>query len=304
MHFDLTDLRLFVAVAETNNLTRGAERCHLSAAAVSVRIKNIEEGLGAKLFIRSSHGVTLTAPGQAFVHHARIVLAQLEHLRTDVLDYGRGIKGHLRIVASITAVAEFLPEALGRYLGSHPDVSLDLKECPSPAVVRVVSEGKADLGIVAGPVRTESLEVKPYRSDRLVLVVPRGHLLAGERALKFADTLDFDYVCLPEGTGLYAFLMQHVQDLGRIMKMRVQIGSFDACCRMIEANVGIGVLPLSAASHLAKQMAIQTVHLTDDWAIRKLTLCARNFDLLPNYAKALVEVLIADAAVSPQAPSA
>lgn len=294
MHFDITDLRLFVAVADTNNLTRGAERCHLSAASVSVRIKNIEEDLGTKLFIRSSHGVTLTVPGQAFVHHAKIVLAQLEHLRNDVQDYDRGIKGHLRFVASITAIAEYLPATLGRFLSSHPDVSIDLKERPSSEVVRAVSEGSADLGIVAGPVRTEDLEVKPYRSDRLVLVVPSDHRLAGKHDIKFVDTLAFDYVCLPEGTGLYAFLMQQVQDLGRTIKMRVQIGNFEACCRMIEEHVGIGIIPLSAASRLSKQMAVEIVNLSDDWAVRKLTLCARNFDLLPTFAKKLVEVLMTD----------
>lgn len=294
MHFDITDLRLLVAVAETNNVTRGAERCHLSAASVSVRIKNIEEDLGAKLFIRSSHGVTLTAPGQAFVHHAKIVLAQLEHLRSDVLDYGRGIKGHLRFVASITAIAEYLPAALGRFLATHPDVSIDLKERPSPDVVRAVSEGKADLGIIAGPVRTESLEVRPYRSDRLVLVVPERHPLAGLSTVRFEDTLEFDYVCLPEGTGLYAFLMQQVQNLGRSIRMRVQIGNFEACCRMIEEHVGIGIMPLSAASRLSRQMKVGLVDLADDWAVRKLSLCARNFDHLPSYAKDLVDVLVAD----------
>lgn len=296
MHFDLTDLRLLVAVAETNNLTRGAERCHLSPAAVSVRIKNIEEGIGAKLFTRGSHGVTLTPPGQAFVYHAKIVLAQLQHLRNDVQDYGRGIKGHLRFSASITAIAEFLPAVLGRFLSSHPDVSIDLKERPSPEVVRAVFEGKADLGIVAGPLRTESLEIKPYKSDRLVLVVPNHHRLAGAQSVLFAATLEFDYICLPEGTGLYAFLMQQVQDLGRSMKMRVQIGNFEACCRMIEQNVGIGVIPLSAASRLSGQMAVSIVNLADEWSLRKLTLCARSFDLLPNFAKELVEALIADSA--------
>ncbi|RZT08234.1 DNA-binding transcriptional regulator, LysR family [Duganella sp. CF402] len=294
MHFDMTDLRLFVAVAETNNLTRGAERCHLSPASVSVRIKNIEESLGARLFVRSSQGVTLTAPGQAFVHHARIVLAQLEHLRNDVQEYGRGIKGHLRLVASITAIAEYLPAALGSYLASHPDVSIDLKERPSPEVVRAVCDGKADLGIVAGPVRTESLEVKPYKSDRLVLVVPNGHALAGTHAVRFRDTLDFDYVCLPEGTGLYAFLMQQLTALDRTIKMRVQIGSFEACCRMIEEHVGIGIIPLSAASRLSRQMAVCVVDLADDWAVRQLSLCARNFDLLPAFARELVDVLVAD----------
>jgi DNA-binding transcriptional LysR family regulator len=295
MHVDITDLRLLVAVADANNVTRGAERCHLSAASVSVRIKNIEEQLGAKLFIRSSHGVRLTAPGHAFVHHARIVLAQLDHLRSDVQDYGRGIKGHLRVVASITAIAEYLPAALGRFLGTHPDVSIDLKERPSPDVVRAISEGKAELGIVAGPIRMEPLETRPYRSDRLALVVPEHHPLSGAGAVRFEDTLQFDYVCLPEGTGLYAFLMQQALNAGKNMKVRVQIGNFEACCRMIEEGVGIAVVPLSAASRMSHQMTVSLVDLADDWALRKLSLCARNFDLLPAFAQDLVDALVADA---------
>ncbi|EJN07626.1 LysR substrate-binding domain-containing protein [Herbaspirillum sp. YR522] len=291
MHFDITDLRLLAAIAETNNLTRGAQRCHLSPAAASVRIKNIEQSIGAKLLLRSSQGVTLTAPGQAYVHHARLVMAQLEHLRHDISEYGRGIKGHLRLAASVTAIAEYLPAVMGRFLSSHPDVSIDLRERPSPDVVRAVSEGRADLGIIAGPVRTESLEVRPYRSDRLALVVPHGHALADSQAVHFAQTLAYDYVCLPEGTGLYAFVMQQVRELNAEINMRVQIGNFDACCRMIAENVGIGILPLSAATRLSQQAAVRIVPLADDWALRELSLCARSFDLLPGFARDLVAVL-------------
>jgi DNA-binding transcriptional LysR family regulator len=294
MHFDLTDLRLLAAIAETNNLTRGAERCHLSPAAASVRIKNIEESIGAKLLLRSSQGVTLTAPGQAFVHHARLVMSQLEHLRHDISEYGRGIRGHLRLAASVTAVAEYLPAVLGRFLSSHPDVSIDLRERPSPDVVRAVSEGRADLGIVAGPVRTELLEVRPYRSDRLTLVVPHGHALAGADAVYFAQTLAYDYVCLPEGTGLYAFVMQQVRELNADINMRVQIGNFESCCRMIAEHIGIGIIPLSAATRLSQQSPVCIVPLADDWALRHLTLCARNFELLPGFARDLVDMLADD----------
>jgi len=303
MHFDITDLRLLAAIAETNNLTRGAERCHLSPAAASVRIKNIEESIGAKLLLRSSQGVTLTAPGQACVHHARIVIAQLEHLGNDIREYGRGIKGHLRLCASVTAIAEYLPAVLGRFLSTHSDVSIDLRERPSPEVVRAVSEGKADLGIIAGPVRTEALAVRPWRTDRLVLVVPRGHVLSGATSVSFAQTLNHDYVCLPEGTGLYAFVMQQVRELGQTINMRVQIGNFEACCRMIAEHIGIGIIPLSAALRLSQQNVVEIVPLSDEWALRKLSLCARSFSLLPGFARDLVELLEAEASLSEESSS-
>jgi DNA-binding transcriptional LysR family regulator len=295
VHFDLTDMRLLVAIAEANSLTRGAERCHLSAAAVSVRIKNLEESIGARLLYRSSQGVTLTPPGQAFVHHARAVLGQIEHLRSDLQEYGEGVKGHLRVFASITAMAEFLPPVLSRYLAGHRDVSIDLRERPSGEIVRAVSEGQTDLGIVSGPVRTEGLEVLPYRTDRLVVVTPAAHALAGRGAVSFVDTLDHDHVGLQEGTGLYAFLTQKAMDVGRAFKLRIQAGSFEVCCRMIAADVGLGVMPESAAHRYRAQLPIQVLELTDEWSLRRLQLCARSFELLPGFARELIEMLQEDA---------
>jgi DNA-binding transcriptional LysR family regulator len=295
VHFDLTDMRLLVAIAEANSLTRGAERCHLSAAAVSVRIKNLEESIGARLLYRSSQGVTLTPPGQAFVHHARAVLGQIEHLRSDLQEYGEGVKGHLRVFASITAMAEFLPPVLSRYLASHRDVSIDLRERPSGEIVRAVSEGQTDLGIVSGPVRTEGLEVLPYRTDRLVVVTPAAHALAGRGAVSFVDTLEHDHVGLQEGTGLHAFLTQKAMDVGRAFKLRIQAGSFEVCCRMIAADVGLGVMPESAAHRYRAQLPIQVLELTDEWSLRRLQLCARSFELLPGFARELIEMLQEDA---------
>ncbi|MGE5337700.1 MAG: LysR substrate-binding domain-containing protein, partial [Gemmatimonadota bacterium] len=245
LHFDLVDLRLMVRVAECNSLTRGAEAAHLSVPAASTRIKNLEEGIGTKLLYRTSQGVTLTPPGQAFVFHARQVLAQLEHLRADLQEYAKGIKGHLRVFANTTALGEFLPPVLHKYLLTHPDVNIDLRERLSHDIVRAVSEGQTDIGIAAGSVRTENLEVIPYRRDRLVLVVPRGHPLAGAKQVEFADTLDLDHVGLHEASAIHAFLQQICDALHRRIKLRIHVGNFEAACRMIEAAVGVGVLPES-----------------------------------------------------------
>ena len=150
VHFDLVDLRLMVRVAEANSLTKGAEASFISLPAASTRIKNLEESIGAKLLNRHSQGVTLTPPGQAFVHRARLVLGQIEHLRGDLQEYASGIKGHLRVYANTTALGEFLPEVLKRYLATHPDVNIDLQEKLSNEIVRAVIDGKTDIGIVAG----------------------------------------------------------------------------------------------------------------------------------------------------------
>lgn len=295
MHFDLTDLRLMVRVAECNSLTRGAEASFMSLPAASTRIKNLEESVGARLFNRTSQGVTLTVPGQAFVLHARTVLGQIESLKGEMQEYAKGIKGHLRIFANTTALSEFLPPVLRSYLLSHPDVNIDLRERLSHDIVRAVTESQTDIGIVAGTVRTESLQVIPYRADRLVLVVPARHALARRKAVDFADTLELDHVGLHEASAIHAFLRQICDGLHRHLQLRIQVGNFETACRMIEATVGVGVLPESAARRHAQAMAIAIVPLRDDWSLRNLSICVRQLDALPLFARELVELLVEDA---------
>jgi len=295
MHFDLVDLRLMVRIAEANSLTGGAASSHMSLPAASARVKHLEERIGAKLLYRTSQGVTLTPPGQAFVQHARLVLAQIEHLRSDLREYAKGVKGHLRVLANATALGEFLPPVLRTYLLGHPDVNVDLRERLSDDIVRAVSDGQTDIGIVAGTVRTESLEVLPYRHDRLVLAVPAGHPLAGQPEVDFADTLELDHVGLQDASALHGFIRRLCERLGRPLRLRIQVGGFETACRMIEAGVGVGVLPGSAARRHAQTMAIGIVALRDDWALRELRICARSLEALPGYARDLVDLLVADA---------
>jgi DNA-binding transcriptional LysR family regulator len=295
MHFDLVDLRLMVRIAEANGLTRGAEASHMSLPAASTRVKNLEESIGAKLLYRTSQGVTLTPPGQAFVHHARLVLGQIENLRGDLQSFAKGVKGHLRVFANTTALSEFLPPVLRDYLRSHPDVNIDLRERLSHDIVRAVTEGQTDIGIVAGAARTENLQTIPYRQDTLILAVPKGHALAGGGPVFFADTLELDHVGLHEASAIHAFLRQACDKLHRILPTRIEVGNFEAACRMIEAQVGVAILPGSAARRHAQTMGIEIVPLADDWALREMQICVRNLQALPLFARDLVDLLVADA---------
>ena len=294
MHFDLVDLRLMVRVAEANSLTKGAEASHISLPAASTRIKNLEESIGTKLLYRTSQGVTLTPSGQALVHHARLVVGQIEHLRGDLQEYAKGVKGHLRVFANTTSLGEFLPPVLKAYLLTHPDVNIDLRERLSHDTVRAVSEGQTDIGIVAGTVRTENLEVIPYRKDYLRLVVPRSHALAKEKAVDFEQTLDLDFVCLSEASAIHTFLRQVCEQLHRPMQIRIQVGNFETGCRMIEAGVGVGILPASAAGRHAQSMDIALVPLNDAWALRAQQICVRSLSALPGFARDLVDLLVQD----------
>ncbi len=297
-HFDLTDLQLIVNIGDASSLTRGAEKSHLSLPAASNRVKNLEDHFGTRLFHRNSQGVTLTPSGEAFLRHARLVLRQIDHLRGDIHEYARGIKGQVRMVANTTAMTEFMPAVLSRYLASHPDVTVELRERLSYLVIKAVSDGSADIGIVAGRPAASELEYLPYREDRLVLVTPSEHPLSDLKEVAFANTLSYEYVGLSEWSAIHAFLIQAADKLGHPFRFRVEVGSFEAVCRMIEANVGIGVVPERAAQRYAQRLNIKLVRLSDEWAERKLHICVRQLEQLPGFARELVSMLIADAELS------
>lgn len=291
MQFDLTDLRLFVLTAEEGNLTRAAARQHLSLAAASARIKALEQQSGLALFLREARGVRMTPPGEAFLHHARGVLRQSERLRADLLEYSDGLGGHVRVFANTTAVTDFLPEILPDFLARNPRVNVDLQEKPNTEIPRGVLDSRADIGIVAGPVETLGLTSIHFSTDRLVLVTPSRHPLARRKRVSFAETLEEDTVGMNESSTLQTFLASVTQPLGKRLKLRVQLNSFDAMCRMIGAGVGVGIVPESAARRHREGMRLSLVELTDPWSVRERYILVRDNETLPSFARALVDAI-------------
>ncbi len=293
MHFDLTDLRLFVATADEGNMTRAAERQHLSLAAASARIKALETQSGLSLLYREARGVRLTPPGEAFLYHARGVLRQAEQMRSDLQEYGGGLRGHLRVFANTTAVTDFLPEILPGFLAGNPKINIDLQEKPNPEIARGVLDGRADIGIVAGKVDTLGLESIHFSTDRLVLATAKNHRFARRKKIAFAETLDDDQVGMQSGSTLQTFLAQVTDGLGKPLKLRIQLSSFDAMCRMIGAGVGVGIVPESAARRNQMGMGISLVELNDAWSVRERFILVRKREALPRYAESLIETLCA-----------
>ena len=293
MHFDLMDLRLFVYVAEESNLRKGAERACISLAAASTRIKQLEDNIGTKLFYRKPQGVALNPAGEALLHHARLVLQQVEHLKVDLREYAGGIKGHVRVLANTTSISSALPAALASFLAQHPDVNIDLHERLSHEIVIAINESHADIGLVAGNVDTEGLEVHDFVGDELVVVVPQGHRLAQAPGgqTNFVETLDEHHISLAEGSALASFLPPLARAIGRNLTFRIQVSSFESICLLVEAGVGIGVIPRSSALRHARTMKVQTVGLSDEWARRETKIVNRAGVALPKLAAELIRHL-------------
>lgn len=294
MHFDLADLRLFIHIAESPSLTQGARRAHLSPAAASARIKALESQLDSRLLYRDSRGVELTPAGQKLLQHARLIMRQVDYLKSEFTEYGTDSAGHIRIFANTTAVTEFLPEVLAGFLAERPGVTVDLQERLSRDIVRGVLDGSTDMGIIAGPVRAEGLQVLHFSTDRLLLAVPVGHPLAGESNLTLRQTLAYQHIGLHEGSTLLTFLRDQVEKLGGQLSLRIQVSSFEAVCRMIEAGVGIGIIPESAARRHSRTMQLALVTLDEPWAVRERSILVRELDALPGSVRALIATLVAD----------
>ena len=291
MRFDLIDLRLFCDVAEAGSITAGAERSALALAAASTRIRGMEQALGAPLLIRSRQGITPTPAGRTLLKHARTLLDQGARLREDLSAYAGGLSGEVRLLANTNALTEFLPEALSAFLAAHPHVSVDLEERLSDEIVGLVAEGAADIGIVAGTVDVGALDSYPFRSDRFVVVTPLDHALAAQPSVSFAQVIDYDIVGLDRASSLQRFLSAKAAREGQPLRLRVQLRSFDAVCRMVECGVGVGIVPATTAARAVKTMALNVIDLADDWAIRELTIVVRASGELRPYARELVESL-------------
>ncbi|MGG5870993.1 LysR substrate-binding domain-containing protein [Pseudomonas peli] len=290
MHYDLIDLRLFVAIAEAKNLTRGAERVHLAASSASHRMRVLEKSIGTPLLLREPRGVSLTRAGEALLRHARQVFAQLEQMHADLTPYAKGVRGHVSLWANTHATHTFLPDSLSSFLQRHPQVSISLEEHTSPQVLMAVARGEVEVGVVAGTIADAEVELIPYRADRLVLIAPADHPLAASASSLFAQVLDYPFVMLHSGSAIHTFTMNAAAALGRHLEVRIQVRSFEAVCRMVSAGVGIGLVPRSAVTAGA-QLAV--IELEEPWAQRDLKVCVRKRELLSGFAAALVDCLTA-----------
>jgi len=285
---DFVTLKLFAAIADARSLTRAAEREHLALAAVSKRISDLEAQLGTALLYRQPKGVELTPAGHALLHHARNMLDSLERMSADLSEFSQGVKGHVRIHANTSAVIEFLPEDLAAFTHQHPEVKIDLEERVSSETIRAVREGLTDIGIFAGHLPADGLQVFAYRRDQLALVTPADHPLAGRQRLWLHEAAGYDFIGLQQDASLHSLLQHTAHQLGMPLRLRIQVRSFEAICRMIHTGMGVGVLPEQAVRTYLPNLSLAVIPLADSWASRELKIGVRGLDALPVTARQML----------------
>ncbi len=268
----LTTLRLILAIAEERVLTRAAAREGIAPSAASKRLLDLETDLDVILFERAASGMRLTPAGESMLHHARQVLVASSSLIAELGEYRAGVRGHVRMLSNLSAIVGPLPGDLKRFFDAHADLRVSLEERPSAGVVNGVGEGVAEIGTCSADVDLRDVNTLSYRHDRLVLVVPPGHALAGRGPLCFAEALDHDQVGLHRNSSIFQRCTSAAREAGKPLRLRIHVPGFDAICRTVQAGLGIGLIPEPVFRVLGAPMGLQAEELTDAWAARELVI--------------------------------
>ena len=291
MRFDLVDLQLFIAVADSRSITGGALQVHLALASASARIKGLEQAFGVALLKRGRRGIELTSAGESLLDHARIVMHEVDALRGDLGAYASGARASVHMLANTSGISEHLPRALAAFLREYPDIDVDVEERESTDIAAAIASGSADLGFATEHALPDSFERFTFTEDRLVLVSARRSAFAGRRLIDFQEVAGHDFIGLTNATALNQHISKHAARLGMRFRFRARLRDFDAICQMVAADVGVAVMPEAAARRSAQSLGIAIVRIRDSWANRRLVICARNFRTLPRPAKQLVDYL-------------
>ena len=205
-------------------------------------------------------------------------------------EYASGGKGHVRIQASASAISQFLPADLATFSAIAPQVVIALEERFSGEIVQAVREGATDIGVIMEGTPTDGLRCFDYKTDRLVAVVPK-KLPLRSRSVLFSALLEYDFVTLENPTATTRLLVDQAALARKPLRARIQVHSFAALCKMIEAGLGVGVMPEGAARPFVAAMQLRLIRLSDPWTRRRMYVCVRDYELLPSIARKLVDHL-------------
>lgn len=291
MRLDISDLKLVVCIADAGSITHGARRASLAAGSASERLKSMEDDTGVKLFFRHPRGVSLTEAGEILVRHAREILSRQEQLNAELGAYVKGVRRKVRLYANTSAMAEFLPARLAKWLSEHPDVTIELEERTSADIINSIRKGIAEAGLVSDAVDARGLMLEPIADDRLALIVPDSHPLAFRDNVSLLDATGEPFIGLYPGNALQDHVSEHARALGQPLTYRIRMSSFEGICEMVSSGIGVGIIPVSIAERLSKKLSFRILPLQDHWARRRICICYKSLDSLSPAMARLIDFL-------------
>lgn len=292
VNFDYISLRLFIAICEERSFTRAAERESLTVSAISKRLNALEQHVGVALVDRDRRQMRLTAAGEALLPAARALVQSMSRVQAQLSEYAGGVRGHVRVAASMAAIMSSLPEDVAAFMRQHNQVRVSLEERISSEIVRSVEEGRVDLGVAwDATIGTRKLQTVPYRADHLVVLAHRQHEITRHKRVRFTDTLRYELVNLEGGHVAQLVQQQMAVAAGEALRYHVQVRTYDAACRIAAAGLGLAIVPREASRVVARAYGLKAIELTDDWALRRFVVCMRDRAELSAPARLLLDAL-------------
>lgn len=292
VRYELTDLKVFLAVAAERSLSGGAEVVHMTAPSASYRLKNLEQTMGCALFERTPKGMILTSAGQTVKTYADRIMGSVDRLQAEIARHKIGVVGNIRLFANSSTMSSLTP-VLSSFLANYPNINIDLIEHLSEETVSAVMDGNADIGLVAGPIDVRGLESISYGQDELIFITPPHHPLAVLSSTSLANAVSYDLVTVGRDTSNFKYLENLVNNIGMTPRVRVHAPNFDAVMRCVLDGVGIALVPKSVAKRHIESGGLGHVHIHESWAIRKQQLITRAAGDLPEYAREFIARIIA-----------
>lgn len=290
---DVYSVRLFLAAAEAGSIARAAEQEHIAASALSRRLSDLEHAFGIPLLVRSARGIELTDAGKRLYDHGQRMEAGLRDLLNDIWSTSEAITGSVRLFANASAIVGYLPERLRSFSLAHPQARISLQEQRSGDVLRACAEDRADLGVAVATSEAKGLESWHFAFDPLIVVMPAHHPLSTQASIGLALVLQAGLVGLQPGGALDQLVSEHANAHKLDVDLPVTVNSFDAACRMVEAGLGVSIVPTSAAAAYAGSDRFERRELAESWAARELRLYAPRKSSRPRAVDALIASLTA-----------
>ncbi len=247
----LEQLRVFVAVAERQHVTRAAETLHLAQSAVSAAIAALEARHGAKLFHRVGRGIELTEAGGLFLVEARAVLARAEAAELVLSELGGLKRGTLAVQASQTIASYWLPRHLVAFRRAYPGIDIRLGVGNTAQVAAAVHEGSAELGFVEGSVEDPALTIGRVARDQLVVVVAPDHPWAAAEGVEPGDLAETEWVLREPGSGTRSVFEAALAGFGvdpAVLRIALELPSNEAVRAAVEAGLGATAISASVAA--------------------------------------------------------
>jgi DNA-binding transcriptional LysR family regulator len=244
---EIRQLRAFVAIAESGTFTAGALRVHVTQAAISMQIRQLETEIGAKVFVRAPRHVILTEAGEQLLRRARHILREHDAALDEIAELAGAERGRLRIgSASAMVLTDRLPGILKELRDQHPGAEIAVSSGTSEVLVDQILAGEVDIAFVSLPVDVRGIKTERLSEDQLVAIASPRHKLAKQRTIS-AYTLAGERLILGErGGNTRRLIDQFFAQAGVTLHVAMELSRQQAIRRMVEADLGVGIVPLQS----------------------------------------------------------